>query len=164
MTTLGRVVAIDMPGFGHSDQTRPELIAPNRSGQFLARLIDEWDLAAPHVVGPDVGTAAALFLAAKSPEKVTSLTVGGGAVRYPIEAGGGLNVNVILPGLIDTRMPQLHAEWNREDYDSLKTRISAQTPLKRVGSPEDCAAAVSFLCSEDASFITGQILAVSGGL
>ena len=44
VTTLGRVVAIDMPGFGHSDQTRLELIAPDGSGQFLARLIDEWKL------------------------------------------------------------------------------------------------------------------------
>ena len=66
VAALGRVVAIDLPGFGHSDG-RPELIAPDSSGAFLARLIDEWDLGAPHVVGPDVGTAAALFLAAKAP-------------------------------------------------------------------------------------------------
>ena len=61
-----RVVAIDLPGFGHSDG-RPELIAPDAMGTFLARLIEEWGLGAPHVVGPDVGTAAALFLAAKLP-------------------------------------------------------------------------------------------------
>ena len=79
VTTLGRVIAIDMPGFGLSDQSRAELITPEGSGQFPARLIDEWGLGAPHVVGPDVGTAAALLLAAKSPEKVTSMTVGGGA-------------------------------------------------------------------------------------
>ena len=78
-----------MPGFGHSDG-RPELIAPDASGAFLAGLIDEWGLGAPHVVGPDVGTAAALFLAAKAPDRVASLTVGGGAVRFPIEAGGAL--------------------------------------------------------------------------
>src|SRR6201981_1868045 len=59
VATLGRVVAIDMPGFGHSDG-RPELIAPDGSAAFLARLIDEWGLGALHVVGPDVGTAAAL--------------------------------------------------------------------------------------------------------
>src|SRR6185437_4545649 len=90
VSAVGRVVAIDMPGFGHSDG-RPELIAPDASGAFLAGLIDEGGLGAPHVVGPDVGTAAALFLAAKVPEHVTSLTVGGGAVRFPIEAGGALN-------------------------------------------------------------------------
>src|SRR6478735_8233877 len=95
---LGRVVALDLPGFGHSDG-RPELIAPDASGEFLAQLIDEWDLGAPHVVGPDVGTAAALFLAAKAPERVTSLTVGGGAVRFPIEAGGALKDIIEAPSL-----------------------------------------------------------------
>jgi pimeloyl-ACP methyl ester carboxylesterase len=98
VAALGRVVAIDLPGFGHSDG-RPDLIGPDTSGAFLARLIDEWGLGAPHVVGPDVGTASALFLAAKAPERVTSLTVGGGAVRYPIEAGGALKSIIEAPSL-----------------------------------------------------------------
>ena len=98
VSPLGRVVAIDMPGFGYSDG-RPELIAPDASGAFLATLIDEWGLGAPHVVGPDVGTAAALFLASKAPERVTSLTVGGGAVRFPIEAGGALKDIIEAPSL-----------------------------------------------------------------
>jgi pimeloyl-ACP methyl ester carboxylesterase len=98
VSAVGRVVAIDLPGFGHSDG-RPDLIAPDASGTFLARLIDEWDLGAPHVVGPDVGTAAALFLAAKSPERVTSLTIGGGAVRFPIDAAGALKEVIEAPSL-----------------------------------------------------------------
>ena len=98
VSAAGRVVAIDMPGFGHSDG-RPELIAPDASGAFLARLIDEWGLGAPHVVGPDVGTAAALFLAAKAPDLVTSLTIGGGAVRFPIDAGGALKDIIEAPSL-----------------------------------------------------------------
>jgi pimeloyl-ACP methyl ester carboxylesterase len=99
VTALGRVVAIDLPGFGHSDQSRAELIAPDASGAFLSRLIEEWGLGAPHVVGPDVGTAAALFLAAQAPERVTSLTIGGGAVRFPIEAGGALKDVIEAPSL-----------------------------------------------------------------
>src|ERR1700719_315244 len=87
VAAAGRVVALEMPGFGHSDG-RPELIAPDAAGAFLARLIDEWGLGAPHVVGPDVGTAAALFLAARSPERLASLTVGGGGGRLSIGAGG----------------------------------------------------------------------------
>src|SRR6185503_9061097 len=98
VSDAGRVVAIDMPGFGHSDG-RTELIAPDASGAFLARLIDEWGLGAPHVVGPDVGTAAALFLAANAPERVTSLTIGGGAVRAPIDAGGALKDVIEAPSL-----------------------------------------------------------------
>ena len=60
VSAIVRVIALDLPGFGHSDG-RPELIAPDASGAFLADLIDEWALGAPHVVGPDVGTPAALF-------------------------------------------------------------------------------------------------------
>jgi pimeloyl-ACP methyl ester carboxylesterase len=109
MSALGRVVALDMPGFGHSDQ--PErLIAPDAMGDFLALLIDEWDLGAPHIVGPDVGTAAALFLASKAPEKVTSLSIGGGAVSSPIAAGGALDAVIGAPSLDDVR--QLDARAN----------------------------------------------------
>ena len=110
VATLGRVVAIDMPGFGHSDQSRAEVIAPEASGAFLARLIEEWGLGAPHVVGPDVGTATALFLAAKRPELVTTLTVGGGAVRFPIEAGGALKDVIEAPSLDAVR--ELDARTN----------------------------------------------------
>jgi pimeloyl-ACP methyl ester carboxylesterase len=106
---VGRIVALDMPGFGHSDQPA-ELIAPDAMGDFLGRLIDEWALGAPHVVGPDVGTAAALFLAAKAPEKVTSLSIGGGAVRSPIEAGGALEGVMQAPSLDAVR--QLDARAN----------------------------------------------------
>ena len=85
-----------MPGFGHSDG-RPELIAPDGCGAFLARLIGEWGLGAPHVVGPDVGTAAALSLLRRLPERVTSLTIGGGAVGFPIDAGGALKEIIEAP-------------------------------------------------------------------
>jgi pimeloyl-ACP methyl ester carboxylesterase len=98
VAAAGRVVAIELPGFGHSDG-RAELIAPDSAGAFLSRLIDQWDLGAPHVVGPDVGTAAALFLAANSPDRVTSLTIGGGAVRFPIEAAGALKAIIEAPSL-----------------------------------------------------------------
>ena len=98
VASVGRVVAIEMPGFGHSDG-REELISPEGAGIFLARLIKEWDLGEPHIVGPDVGTAAGLFLAAKSAELVTSLTVGGGAVGFPIDAGGALKDVIAAPSL-----------------------------------------------------------------
>src|SRR5919198_2284327 len=98
VTKLGRVVAIDLPGFGHSDG-RPELIAPDAAGAFLSRLIDEWGLGSPHIVGPDIGTAAALFLAAREPQRVTSLTIGSGAIRFPIDAGGALKDVIEAPSL-----------------------------------------------------------------
>lgn len=110
VTPLGRVVALEMPGFGHSDQHRADLIAPKAAGEFLARLIDEWQLGSPHVVGPDVGTAAGLFLAAKAPDRVASLTIGGGAVGFPIDAGGALKGVIEAPDLDAVR--QLDARTN----------------------------------------------------
>jgi pimeloyl-ACP methyl ester carboxylesterase len=109
VSAIGRAVAIDLPGFGHSDG-RPDLIAPDTCAAFLASLIGEWGLGAPHIVGPDVGTAAALFLAARNPELLTSLTVGGGAVQFPIQAGGALKDVIEAPSLDMVR--QLDARAN----------------------------------------------------
>ena len=89
VSAVGRAVAIDMPGFGHSDG-RPELLAPDAPGAFLAGLIEEWGLGAPHVVGPDVGTGCSALPCREGSERVTSLTVGGGVVQGSIETGGAL--------------------------------------------------------------------------
>ena len=75
-----------------------------------------------------------------------------------------INVNAVAPGLVETRMPHQHAEWMGRDYEAFLAANIAQTPLKRVGTPADLAAVITFLCSEDASFITGETLTVSGGL
>jgi pimeloyl-ACP methyl ester carboxylesterase len=86
---LARLVAIDLPGFGHSPGRR-ELLTPPAMAEFLKTLIDEWDLGRPHVLAPDVGTSAALFLAARHPDSVTSVIVGSGGVAYPLQVTGTL--------------------------------------------------------------------------
>ena len=63
-------------------------------------------------------------------------------------------VNALAPGLIETQMTA--------DLDS--QALSQRIPLKRFGQPEDVAGVVSFLCSEDSRYITGQVIAVNGGL
>ena len=68
-----------------------------------------------------------------------------------------ITVNVVAPGLIETDM-------TRAITDDAKTDWSAQIPLGRMGTPADIAAAVSFLASDEASYITGQVLAVNGGM
>ena len=68
----------------------------------------------------------------------------------------GIRVNCIAPGVIDTKMNS-----NLSERDMEQLRLS--TPLERIGTGEDIAGAVSFLLSEDASFITGQTLVVDGG-
>jgi 3-oxoacyl-[acyl-carrier protein] reductase len=75
-----------------------------------------------------------------------------------------INVNAVSPGLVETRMPQQHAAWLGEDYEAFKGRAVANTALRRVGTPEEQASVITFLCSDDAAFITGETLTVSGGL
>ena len=68
-----------------------------------------------------------------------------------------ITVNAIAPGYIETDMTKVLPE-------DVKARILAQVPLARIGQPEDIAHAVKFLASEEASYITGHVLAVNGGM
>ncbi|MBI3945715.1 MAG: 3-oxoacyl-[acyl-carrier-protein] reductase [Armatimonadetes bacterium] len=72
-------------------------------------------------------------------------------------ASRGILVNAVAPGFIETAMTRALAEEMRANY-------LAAIPLQRYGTPEDVARAVAFLASDDASYITGQILNVCGGL
>src|SRR3984885_12968500 len=83
------LVAIDLPGFGHS-QRRDALLSPRAMGEFLVLAADAFGLEQPHVVAPDIGTAAALCAAAAHPARMRSLVVGGGAAAVPLELGGVL--------------------------------------------------------------------------
>jgi 3-oxoacyl-[acyl-carrier protein] reductase len=69
----------------------------------------------------------------------------------------GVRANVVAPGYISTRL-------TNELPDELKESMLANTPLGRFGDPEDVAGVVRFLCSDAASFITGEVLLVDGGL
>ncbi len=69
-------------------------------------------------------------------------------------AGRGIRVNVVAPGFIETEMTA----------DLPRNEIIGRIPMKRIGSPEEVASVVSFLCSPDASYITGQVVAVNGGI
>jgi 3-oxoacyl-[acyl-carrier protein] reductase len=69
----------------------------------------------------------------------------------------GVRANAIAPGYVDTRL-------TREIPEELRAVMLTNTPLGRLGDPEDIAGAVRFLCSDEASFITGEILLVDGGL
>ena len=92
------LVAIDLPGFGHS-QRRDALLAPRAMGEFLIGVADSFGLDHPHVVGPDVGTGAALFAAALHPGRLRSLVVGSGATAVPLQLGWVLKDWVQAPDL-----------------------------------------------------------------
>ncbi len=72
-------------------------------------------------------------------------------------ASRGITVNAVAPGFVDTDMTQVLS-------DSVKEAATAQIPLKRFGKPEDIAYMAAFLASERASYITGQIISVDGGM
>lgn len=71
----------------------------------------------------------------------------------------GLRINAVCPGVIDTPMIERYTQGNEQAQKNLE---SAE-PIGRMGRPEEIAAAVLWLCSEEASFVTGQSLAVDGG-
>lgn len=93
-----RLVAVDLPGFGGSEG-RAELFSPRAMGTFLVGLIEDWALGRPHLIAPDVGTAAALFATLQSPGSVTSVVVGSGGAAVPVELGPPLRDWALDPNL-----------------------------------------------------------------
>lgn len=69
----------------------------------------------------------------------------------------GICVNCVAPGVIDTEM---NKHLSQEDLDCLKE----ETPLERIGTPEEVAKVILFLCGSESSFITGQVINVNGGM
>ncbi|MCT4606378.1 MAG: 3-oxoacyl-[acyl-carrier-protein] reductase [Marinisporobacter sp.] len=69
----------------------------------------------------------------------------------------GINVNAVAPGFIETDMTEVLS-------DKVKEEIMKNIPMKKLGKVEDVANAVAFLCSEEASYVTGQVLNIDGGM
>jgi 2-hydroxycyclohexanecarboxyl-CoA dehydrogenase len=94
------------------------------------------------------------YVAAKS-------AVNGLTKSLALEYGpAGITVNAVPPGFVDT--PMLRGAERRGNLGDIEKNIAA-TPVRRMGRPEDIAAACAFFISDEASYITGQILGVNGG-
>jgi 3-oxoacyl-[acyl-carrier protein] reductase len=74
-----------------------------------------------------------------------------------------VNVNCVAPGFIETAMTRQTAERMGVPFEQFIQAVAEQTPLRRTGQPEDVAGTIAFLCSEDAGYVSGQVIYVAGG-
>jgi 3-oxoacyl-[acyl-carrier protein] reductase len=75
----------------------------------------------------------------------------------------GVTANAVAPGFIQTEMTKMTAERLGVSFEDFIAHSAAAIPVQRVGQPEDIAATIGFLCSEDAGFVSGQVIYVAGG-
>ncbi|MDI1459747.1 3-oxoacyl-ACP reductase FabG [Catellatospora sp. KI3] len=75
----------------------------------------------------------------------------------------GITANAVAPGFIVTEMTAATAARVGVDFEAFQAARAAETPVRRVGRPEDVAHAISYLASEGAGFVTGQVIYVAGG-
>jgi len=86
------------------------------------------------------------------------------AKTLAIELGPfGITVNCVAPGFIATAMTEQTAARLGVSFDDFREMVAAQTPLRRVGQPDDVAGVIAFLCSTDAAYVSGQVIYVRGG-
>ena len=75
----------------------------------------------------------------------------------------GVTANAVAPGFIQTEMTRMTAERMGVSFEDFITHSASQIPVARVGQPEDIAATIAFLTSEEAGFVSGQVIYVAGG-
>jgi 2-hydroxycyclohexanecarboxyl-CoA dehydrogenase len=140
-----RVIDVNLDGVFHCVQAAlPDMVAAGW-GRIVNISSSSTHSGAPYM---------AHYVAAKS-------AVNGLTKTLALEYGpAGITVNAVPPGFIDT--PMLRAAESRGNLGDIQATIDA-TPVRRIGRPEDIAAACAFLVSEEAGYITGQLLGVNGG-
>jgi 3-oxoacyl-[acyl-carrier protein] reductase len=88
----------------------------------------------------------------------------GMAKTLAIELGPfNVNVNCVAPGFVVTRMTAQTAERVGVEFEDYQKFAAEQIPLRRVGQPEDIASVIAFFCSDESSFVSGQVIYVRGG-
>ncbi len=134
-----RVIQTTLKGFFNVTKPVVKKMARNRRGSIVS---------IASVAGIVGNRGQANYAAAKSGLIAASRSLASEMARL------GIRVNVVAPGLIDTEMIQ----------GAPVEKIKEIIPMARIGRPEEVAKVVRFLCSEDASYITGQVISVNGGM
>jgi 2-hydroxycyclohexanecarboxyl-CoA dehydrogenase len=143
--TWDRVIAINLKGPIRCARAVLDGMIERKAGKIISISSD---------AGRVGSTGEAVYSAAKAGVIGFSKTLARETARY------GINVNVVCPGPTNTPLLNQIAGGNDKLIESLRRAI----PMGRTGEPDDIAGAVAFLASDDAGFITGQTLSVSGGL
>jgi 2-hydroxycyclohexanecarboxyl-CoA dehydrogenase len=143
--TWDKVIALNLKGPIACARAVLDYMIERRSGKIVSISSD---------AGRVGSVGEAVYAGAKAGIIGFSKTLARELARY------GINVNVVCPGPTNTPLFQEMSGGN----EKLATSLIHAIPLGRLGEPEDLAGAVAFLASDDASFVTGQTLSVSGGL
>jgi len=151
--------------FKMTDDDFETVISTHLRGTFLAA-----QAAQAHMVAQKSGrmvlvsSTSALGNRGQTNYSAAKAGIQGMAKTFAIELGPfGVTVNCVAPGFIVTRMTAQTAERVGMDFEDFQKAAAAEIPVRRVGQPEDVAATIAFFCSEEAGFVSGQVIYVRGG-
>ena len=84
--------------------------------------------------------------------------------QLAVEYAGRLRVNCICPGTVDTPFVEGYLEkYHKHEKDKVRAELNQRQPIGRLGTPEEIAHMVLYLCSAEAAFVTGSVLTIDGG-
>jgi 3-oxoacyl-[acyl-carrier protein] reductase len=151
--------------FKMTEEDWDAVLAVHLKGAFLmSREAQKHMVAAKHGKILNLSSTSALGNRGQANYSAAKMGMQGFTRTLALELGPfGINVNAVAPGFIVTDMTDATARRVGVEPEAYREAAAAAVPVRRVGWPEDIAAAAAFLCSDEASYITGQTLYVDGG-